>query len=138
RQRLAGRIRAAVFAHHLPSQRRLQDHRTERERRGSAESRQEEFLNIMRSETVTDPWRTMDLFAPTEEHRMLAATMREFVRNEVEPQAATFNREEKFNYPLFRRAGDLGLLGLTVPAPDGGTGLDATASVIVCEALSTS
>ena len=92
----------------------------------------------MRSETTTDPWRTMDLFAPTEEHRMLAATMREFVRNEVEPQAAAFNREEKFNYPLFRRAGELGLLGLTVPAPDGGTGLDATASVIVCEALSTS
>ncbi len=79
----------------------------------------------------------MDLFAPTDEHRMLAATMRDFVRDEVEPQAAAFNREEKFNHALFRRAGELGLLGLTVDAEDGGTGLDAIASVIVCESLST-
>lgn len=89
------------------------------------------------SESNGDAWRSMDLFAPTEEHRMLAATMRDFVANEVEPQAAAFNRDEKFNQPLFRRAGELGLLGLTVSAEDGGTGLDAIASVIVCEALST-
>ncbi len=83
-------------------------------------------------------WRSRDLFAPTEEHRMLSATMRDFVRDEVEPQAADFNREEKFNHALFRRAADLGLLGLTVAPEDGGTGLDAIASVIVCESLSTS
>lgn len=83
-------------------------------------------------------WRAVDLFVPTDEHRMLAATMREFVRDEVEPQATEYNRDEKFNLGLFRRAGDLGLLGLTVPAVDGGTDLDAVAAVIVCEALSTS
>ncbi len=92
----------------------------------------------MHGNNSTEPWRTMNLFAPTEEHQMLAATMRDFVRNEVESQAAAFNRDEKFNHALFHRAGDLGLLGLTVPAEDGGAGLDAVASVIVCEALSTS
>jgi len=92
----------------------------------------------MQPNTETEPWRTMDLFAPTDEHRMLGATMRDFVRDEVEPQAAAYNRDEKFNHALFRRAGDLGLLGLTVPASDGGAGLDAIASVIVCESLSTS
>ena len=50
---------------------------------------------------------------------------------------ARYNREEKFNLALFRRAGELGLLGLTVPEADGGAGLDATAAVIVHEALST-
>ncbi len=85
-----------------------------------------------------DSWRSMDLFAPTDEHRMLAQTMRDLVANEVEPQAAAFNREEKFNRALFARCGELGLLGLTVAAEDGGTGLDATAAAIVCEALSTS
>jgi isovaleryl-CoA dehydrogenase len=80
--------------------------------------------------------REIDLFAPTPEHRLLADTVWAFVRNEVEPQAAAFNREERFNLPLFRRAGELGLLGLTVPEADGGAGLDATASVIVHEALS--
>lgn len=83
-------------------------------------------------------WRDLDLFAPTEVHRLLAQTVAQFVAAEVEPQAAAYNREEKFNLALFRRAGDLGLLGLTVDEEYGGAGLDATASVIVHEALSTS
>jgi isovaleryl-CoA dehydrogenase len=88
--------------------------------------------------TPTDSaWRHLDLFAPTDVHRLLAQTVAQFVAAEVEPQAASYNREEKFNLALFRRAGDLGLLGLTVDEEDGGAGLDATASVIVHEALST-
>lgn len=82
--------------------------------------------------------RALSLFAPAEEHRLLAETVNAFVRDEVEPQAAQYNREERFNIDLFRRAGELGLLGLTVPQEDGGSGLDALAAVIVHEALSTS
>ncbi|MGH7789214.1 MAG: acyl-CoA dehydrogenase family protein [Candidatus Binatia bacterium] len=82
-------------------------------------------------------WRDMDLFAPTDEHRLLAATVAEFVTAEVEPQATAFNRDEKFNHGLFRRCGELGLLGLTVGEEDGGAGLDAVAAVIVHEGLST-
>ena len=82
-------------------------------------------------------WRQLDLFAPTEEHRLLVATMQQFVKEEVEPQAAQYNREERFNIELFRRAGELGLFGLTVPEKDGGSGLDATASVIVHELMAT-
>jgi isovaleryl-CoA dehydrogenase len=84
-----------------------------------------------------DAWRSLDLFAPTPEHRLLADTVWQFVRAEVEGQAARFNRDEKFNLALFRRCGELGLLGLTVPEEDGGAGLDATAAVLVHEALST-
>ena len=82
------------------------------------------------------PWRTLNLFAPSDEHRLLADTLRAFVADEVEPQAAQFNREERFNLALFRRAGELGLLGLTVPESSGGAGLDAVAAVIAHEALS--
>lgn len=81
-------------------------------------------------------WHTFDLFAPTDEHRLLGETLQTFVSSEVDPQAAQFNREERFNLALFRRAGELGLLGLTVPEADGGAGLDATAAVMVHEALS--
>jgi isovaleryl-CoA dehydrogenase len=81
-------------------------------------------------------WRHLNLFAPTEEHRLLAETLQAFVRDEVEPQATEFNRDERFNQRLFRRAGELGLLGLTVPEADGGAGLDAIAAVMVHEALS--
>lgn len=78
-----------------------------------------------------------DLFAPTPEHQMLAETLRTFVEREVEPQAAAHDRDERFNVALFRRAGALGLLGVTLPEAYGGAGLDATAAVQVCEALST-
>lgn len=40
--------------------------------------------------------------------------LRSFVETEVDPQALQFNREEKFNYDLFKKLGDLGILGVTV------------------------
>jgi isovaleryl-CoA dehydrogenase len=85
---------------------------------------------------TSDP-RSFDLYAPTPEHALLAETLREFVAREVEPQAAEHDRSERFNLALFRRAGELGLLGVTLPEEHGGAGLDATAAVQVCEALST-
>jgi isovaleryl-CoA dehydrogenase len=90
------------------------------------------------SEEGNSGWRSFDLFAPSDEHRLLAQTLEDFVTREVEPQARAHDRDEKFNLDLFRRAGELGLLGLTVPAEDGGGGLDAVASVMVHEALASS
>jgi isovaleryl-CoA dehydrogenase len=84
-----------------------------------------------------DAWRSFDLTAPTPEHALLADTLARFVESEVEPQAAQHDREERFNVALFRRAGELGLLGITLPEKHGGAGLDAVAAVQVCEALST-
>jgi isovaleryl-CoA dehydrogenase len=86
--------------------------------------------------TDTD-WRRLDLFAPTPEHALLADSLREFVVREVEPQAAEHDRSESFNLGLFRRAGELGLLGITLPEEHGGAGLEATAAVQVYESLST-
>lgn len=62
--------------------------------------------------------------------------LRDFVRNEVEPQALEFDRAERFNLPLLKQLGDLGLLGLTVEEEYGGSGLDATAVALVHEELS--
>jgi isovaleryl-CoA dehydrogenase len=81
-------------------------------------------------------WRSFDLAAPTPEHALLAETLREFVAREVEPQAAAHDRAERFNHALFRRAGELGLLGVILPAEYGGSGLDATAAAQLLEALS--
>lgn len=38
-------------------------------------------------------------------------------------QANEFNRDERFNAPLFRKLGDLGVLGITVPEEYGGAGM---------------
>lgn len=83
-----------------------------------------------------DDWRKLDIANPTEEHAMIREMVRDFVREEVEPQALEHNREEKFNLTLFRQMGEYGLLGITVPEEYGGAGMDATATVIVNEELS--
>jgi len=79
-----------------------------------------------------------DAFNPTPEHAALRQLVREFTEREVEPQAAAADRREEFNLPLFRRLGDLGLLGITVPERFGGAGMDAVAAVIAHEELSAS
>ena len=76
-----------------------------------------------------------DIANPTEEHAMLREMVRNFAEEEVEPQALQHDRDEKFNTALFRRLGDLGLLGITVEEEYGGVGMDATAVAIVNEEL---
>ena len=79
-----------------------------------------------------------DLENPTEEHRMLRQMVRSFVRDVVEPQAEEHDRVGTLNVPLMRRAGELGLLGITIPEKDGGAGMDALSAVIVHHELSKS
>jgi isovaleryl-CoA dehydrogenase len=83
-------------------------------------------------------WRSFDLFNPTPEHKMIRESVRSFVQSEVEPQALEYDRTEKFNLPLFRKLGEMGLLGITVPEQYGGAGQDAVAAVIAHEEISAS
>jgi len=80
----------------------------------------------------------IDLFNPTEEHKMLREMVADFTQNEVEPQAARHDELGQLNLDLFRQLGDLGLLGITIPDIDGGAGMDAVAACIVHEELSKS
>ena len=79
---------------------------------------------------------TGDSFNPSIEHNALREMVSSFVTEEVEPQALEYNRNETFNHALFKRAGELGLLGVTVDPEYGGAGMDATAACIVHEELS--
>jgi isovaleryl-CoA dehydrogenase len=79
-----------------------------------------------------------DLFNPTDEHLALRKMVADFTAKEVEPQAEHHDREGTLNRALFNRLGELGLLGITVPAEHGGGGMDAAAAVIVHHELSRS
>jgi isovaleryl-CoA dehydrogenase len=79
-----------------------------------------------------------DLENPTEEHRMLRQMVRNFVRDVVEPQADEHDRSGTLNRDLFRRVGELGLHGITIPSEHGGSGMDALAATIVHHELSKS
>ena len=80
-----------------------------------------------------------EIFTPedfTDEHKMIGDTIREFVDNEVHPQIPEM---EKHNWQIARdlvkAAGDLGLLGASVPEEYGGAALDQTSGVIIAEAV---
>lgn len=81
-------------------------------------------------------YKTFDLFNPTQEHQMLREMVAQFAKTEVEPQALEYDRKEQFNVPLFRKLGELGLLGITVKDQYGGAGMDAIAATIAHEELS--
>ncbi len=83
-------------------------------------------------------YKDFDLYNPTSEHNMLRDTLASFVKSEVEPQAAASDKKEMFNLPLFKKLGELGLMGITVPENYGGAGMDATAATIIHEELSAS
>jgi isovaleryl-CoA dehydrogenase len=81
---------------------------------------------------------SFDLQNPTEEHRLLRQMVSGFTRDVVEPQADEHDRLAKLNIPLLKRLGELGLLGITVPAEHGGAGMDALGAVIVHHELAKS
>ena len=83
-------------------------------------------------------YKNFDLLNPTETHQMLRDSLKDFVQKEVEPQAHEFDKKELFNLALYKKVGELGLLGLTVPEAYGGAGMDATAVCLVHEELSAS
>ena len=78
------------------------------------------------------------LFNPTDDHRALREMVAEFTRNEVEPQAAKHDELGVLNVELFRKVGELGLLGITIDPEWGGAGMDAVAACIVHHELSKS
>jgi isovaleryl-CoA dehydrogenase len=75
---------------------------------------------------------------PSDEHRMLRTMVRDFVRDVVEPQADEYNKKAVLNRELVKRCGELGLLGVTIPADHGGAGMDLSAAVAVHHELAKS
>jgi alkylation response protein AidB-like acyl-CoA dehydrogenase len=74
-----------------------------------------------------------ELTAEQEEIRSLA---RRFADEKIAPQAADWDRNHTFPHELFAELGELGLMGVCVPAEHGGAGADFLAYMLVLEELS--
>ncbi|MGP4073177.1 acyl-CoA dehydrogenase family protein [Piscibacillus sp. B03] len=81
-----------------------------------------------------------DILTPedfTEEHKMIARTTEEYVKNEVWPVIDNLeNHEFDKSVDLLKKAGELGLLGADVPEEYGGLELDKIASSLITEKMS--
>jgi citronellyl-CoA dehydrogenase len=72
----------------------------------------------------------------TAEHRALADTVLRFVEKELNPHVAEWEAAEEFpSHAVFKKLGDLGLLGLKYPEEFGGAGLDFSYSAVMADAL---
>jgi butyryl-CoA dehydrogenase len=72
----------------------------------------------------------------TEEQRLLRETCREFADRELKPNAKRWDREHKYPAETVKKAVELGLGGVAVPAEWGGAGMDNVAYALAIEEIS--
>ncbi|MEO8057479.1 MAG: acyl-CoA dehydrogenase family protein [Burkholderiales bacterium] len=72
----------------------------------------------------------------THEHEEVRRTLKRFIEEEINPHVDEWEAAEAFPaHEVFKKLGDLGLLGLTKPTDYGGMALDYSYSVVMAEAL---
>ena len=71
-----------------------------------------------------------------EEVDLLRETVREFAAKEIAPIAAEIDRSNEFPTHLWRKLGNLGLLGITIPEEYGGSGMSYLAHMVAVEEIS--
>ena len=62
-------------------------------------------------------------FSFTEDHNMIAQMVKDFTEKEIRPNVRKWDEEQYFPKELFKKAGELGLMGVLVPEEFGGAGL---------------
>ena len=70
-----------------------------------------------------------------EEHRQFREQLRRFIAREVVPHAPAWDAAGMLPPELYRQMGELGFLGLAIPAEYGGTELDARGTVVFGEEI---
>lgn len=74
-------------------------------------------------------------FTLTDEQKMIRDMAREFAQKELAPKASYLDENEEFPSDAVRKMGELGLMGIMVPAEQGGAGLGMVSYVLALEEI---
>lgn len=74
-------------------------------------------------------------FDLTEEQLAVQKMVRDFVAKEITPKAKEWDQEEKFPWDVWKKMGQLGIVGTAIPEEYGGSGMDFICHAIVAEEL---
>jgi alkylation response protein AidB-like acyl-CoA dehydrogenase len=69
----------------------------------------------------------------SDEHRMVRETTRKFAEKELGPIASEIDEAERFPIEVYRKAGEQGLIGSTIPVEYGGGGADLLTNALIKE-----
>ncbi|HNR20098.1 MAG TPA: acyl-CoA dehydrogenase family protein [Bacteroidia bacterium] len=90
-------------------------------------------------EFVIKPSTFEDIFIPeeiSEEHKMMVQMAQDFLKQEVQPHFEALDQhKEGLMVSILNKAGELGLLGISVPEEYGGFGKDFVTSMLITEVL---
>ncbi|MCC2634850.1 MAG: isovaleryl-CoA dehydrogenase, partial [Ramlibacter sp.] len=75
-------------------------------------------------------------FGLGEDLEALRDTVHAFAQSEIAPRAAEIDRSDQFPMDLWRKMGELGVLGITVPEEYGGAGMGYLAHMLAMEEIS--
>src|SRR4051812_12632049 len=75
-------------------------------------------------------------FDKTDEQKAIVEMVRQFVDEQIIPQAEHYDAVDEFPEPIVEQMRELGLFGVTIPEEHGGMGLDLTTYAMIVEELS--
>jgi alkylation response protein AidB-like acyl-CoA dehydrogenase len=75
-------------------------------------------------------------YEKTDEQKAITEMVRQFVDEQILPQAEHFDHEDEFPEAIVEQMKELGLFGVTIPEEHGGMGLDLTTYAMIVEELS--
>jgi isovaleryl-CoA dehydrogenase len=84
---------------------------------------------------MSTPYATLQ-YGHSEELGLLRETVHQFATREIAPRAAAIDQDNQFPEDLWEKMGDLGLLGITIPAQYGGSDMGYLAHAIAMEEIS--
>jgi alkylation response protein AidB-like acyl-CoA dehydrogenase len=77
-----------------------------------------------------------ELLEKTDEQKAITEMVRQFVDEQIIPNAEHYDHEDEFPEPIVEQMKELGLFGVTIPEEHGGMGLDLTTYAMIVEELS--